>query len=131
MKIIYPAILTPCVSKEGFTIEIPDLKGCVSEGDDLEEAIQMGTDAACGYIISEIEDGNELPKPSNQAKIKLKKNQLTSLVVCDTEAYEEKYSSKIIRKNVSIPAYLNTFGEIHNINFSKVLKDALMKMACM
>ena len=131
MKIIYPAILTPCVDKEGFTIEIPDLKGCVSEGDNLEEAIQMGTDAACGYIISEIEDGNELPKPTNQSKIKLKKNQLTSLVVCDTEAYEEKYSSKIIRKNVSIPAYLNTFGEIHNINFSKVLKDALIKMACM
>ena len=131
MKIIYPAILTPCVNKEGFTIEIPDLKGCVSEGDNLEDAIQMGTDAACGYIISEIEDGNELPKPTNQSKIKLKKNQLTSLVVCDTEAYEEKYSSKIIRKNVSIPAYLNTFGEIRNINFSKVLKDALMKMACM
>lgn len=91
----------------------------------------MGTDAACGYIISEIEDGNELPKPSKQSKFKLKKDELLSLVICDTDTYEEKYSKKIVRKNVSIPAYLNTFGELHNLNFSKILKDALMKMACL
>lgn len=84
MKMIYPAVLTPCKEKEGYTIEVPDLKGCASEGDTLEEAIAMGTDAACGYIISEIEDGNDLPKPTNQSKIKLKKNQLISLVICDT-----------------------------------------------
>ncbi len=129
MKIIYPAILTPCEKKEGYTIVIPDLKGCVSEGDTLEEAIAMGTDAACGYIISEIEDGNDLPKPTKQNKLKLKKNELTSLVICDTDAYDEKYSKKIVRKNVSIPAYLNTYGEIHNLNFSKILKDALMRIA--
>ena len=131
MKIIYPAILTPCKIKEGYTIEVPDLKGCVSEGDSLEDAIAMGTDAACGYIISELEDGAELPKPSKQSKFKVKKDQLISLVICDTDAYDEKYSKKIVRKNVSIPAYLNTFGELHNLNFSKILKDALMKIACL
>ena len=131
MKMIYPAILTPCKKKEGYTIAVPDLKGCVSEGDTLEEAIAMGTDAACGYIISEIEDGNELPKPSKQNKFKLKKDELISLVICDTDVYDEKYSKKIVRKNVSIPAYLNTFGELHNLNFSKILKDALMKIACL
>lgn len=52
------------------------------------------------------------------------------MVVCDTDLYDERYSKKVIRKNVSIPAYLNTYGELHNINFSKVLKDALMKIAC-
>lgn len=130
MKIIYPAVLSPCEKKEGYTITIPDLNGCVSEGDTLEEAIAMGTDAACGYIISELEEGKSLPKPTNQSKIKLKKNQLTSLVVCDTDLYDERYSKKVIRKNVSIPAYLNTYGELHNINFSKILKDALMKIAC-
>ena len=45
------------------------------------------------------------------------------------DAYDEKYSKKIVRKNVSIPAYLNTYGEIHQLNFSKILKDALMKIA--
>ena len=43
MKIIYPAILTPCTNKDGYTIVIPDLKGCVSEGDTLEEAVVCDT----------------------------------------------------------------------------------------
>ncbi len=131
MKIIYPAILTPCENKKGYTIEIPDLKGCVSEGDTLEEAINMGVDAASGYIISEIEEGKTLPKPTEQRNLKLKKNQLTSLVICDTDVYDEKYSSKVVRKNVSIPAYLNTYGELHNINFSKLLRDSILKIACL
>lgn len=131
MRIIYPAILTKWEDGEGYTIRIPDLKGCVSEGDTLEEAIAMGTDAACGYIITELKEGNNIPKPSKQSNLKIKKDELTSLIICDTEVYDEKYSNKVVRKNISIPAYLNTYGELHNINFSKLLKDSLMKVACL
>lgn len=130
MRLIYPAILSKWDDGEGYTIRIPDLKGCVSEGDTLEEAIAMGTDAACGYVITELNDGNKIPKPSKQSKFKLKKNELSSLIICDTEKYDEKYSNKVVRKNISIPAYLNTFGELHNVNFSKLLKESLMKIAC-
>lgn len=131
MRIIYPAILTKWNDGDGYTIRIPDLKGCVSEGDTLEEAIAMGTDAACGYIITELKDGNKIPKPSKQSALRIKKDELTSLIICDTEKYDEKYSNKVVRKNISIPSYLNTYGELHNINFSKLLKDALMKVACL
>ena len=131
MRIIYPAILTKWDDGDGYTIRIPDLKGCVSEGDTLEEAIAMGTDAACGYIITELKEGNSIPKPSKQSNLKIKKDELTSLIICDTEVYDEKYSNKVVRKNISIPAYLNTYGELHNINFSKLLKDSLMKVACL
>ena len=131
MRIIYPAILSKWDDGDGYTIRIPDLKGCISEGDTLEDAIAMGTDAACGYIITELNDGNKIPKPSKQSSLKIKKDELTSLIICDTDKYDEKYSNKVVRKNISIPAYLNTYGELHNINFSKVLKDALMKVACL
>ena len=131
MRIIYPAILSKWDDGDGYTIRIPDLKGCVSEGDTLEDAIAMGTDAACGYIITELKDGNKIPKPSKQSSLKIKKDELTSLIICDTDKYDEKYSNKVVRKNISIPAYLNTYGELHNINFSKILKDALMKVACL
>ena len=46
MKLIYPAIFTPFLEKNGYTVFIPDLPGCVSEGDSLITAIEMGTDAA-------------------------------------------------------------------------------------
>ena len=62
MKLVYPAILTPCIEKEGYTIEIPDLPGCISEGKDMADAIEMGKDAACGWIIDELKNGNNIPQ---------------------------------------------------------------------
>ena len=61
MKLIYPAIFTPFDDSDGFTVEVPDLPGCVTEGDSLVEAIEMGTDAASGWILDEIEEGNSFP----------------------------------------------------------------------
>ena len=43
MKLVYPAVFTPCIEKEGYTVEVPDLPGCVTEGKDLVDAIEMGT----------------------------------------------------------------------------------------
>ena len=43
MKLVYPAVLTPCIEKEGYTIEIPDLPRCISEGKDMADAIEIGT----------------------------------------------------------------------------------------
>lgn len=54
MKLIYPAIFTPCIESNGFTVVVPDLAGCVTEGNDLENAIEMGIDAASGWILGEL-----------------------------------------------------------------------------
>jgi len=43
----------------------------------------------------------------------------------DMGAYAEKYGNKAIRKNLTIPAWLNTYAESKNINFSQVLQDSL------
>lgn len=83
MRIIYLAILSKWDDGDGYTIRIPDFKGCVSEGETLEETIAMGTDAACGYIITELKEGNKIPKPSKQSNLKIKKDELTSLIICD------------------------------------------------
>ena len=50
MKLLYPAIFYPCEEKKGYTVVVPDLPGCVSEGDSLADAILMGTDATCGWL---------------------------------------------------------------------------------
>ncbi len=45
-QLVYPAVFH--LAKEGgYSVEIPDLKGCVSEGDTLAEAIDMITESAC------------------------------------------------------------------------------------
>jgi len=52
-----------------------------------------------------------------------------SMLVLDIDAYAEKYGNKTVRKNITIPAWLNTYGEKNNINFSRILQDALLKRA--
>ena len=61
MKLVYPAVFTPCIEKEGYTVEVPDLPGCVTEGKDLVDAIEMGVDAASGWVLGELEEGNNIP----------------------------------------------------------------------
>ena len=51
------------------------------------------------------------------------------MLVLDMDSYSEKYGDKAVRKNITIPAWLNAYGEKNNINFSKVLQDALLKRA--
>lgn len=129
MKLIYPAIFTPCLEKNGYTVVVPDLPGCVSEGDSLINAIDMGTDAACGWILGELEDGNQIPSPTPHEQIETTVGSFVNLLVLNIDAYAEKYGNKSVRKNITIPAWLNTYGEANNINFSKVLQDALLQIA--
>ena len=130
MKLVYPAIFTACIEREGYTVEIPDIPGCVTEGKDLVQAIEMGVDAASGWILSELEKGNDIPKPSLREDIKLEdKNSFVNILILDIDSYAEKYSTKAVRKNITIPAWLNTYAEKNNINFSKVLQDSLLKIA--
>lgn len=129
MKLLYPAIFTPCVESDGYTVEVPDLPGCVSEGKDLAEAYDMGVDAASGWILDEIEDGNTYPAASRCQDILAPDGSFVSLLVLDMDAYAEQYGAKAVRKNITIPAWLNTYGEKNGINFSKVLQDALLQAA--
>lgn len=131
MKLVYPAVFTPCIEKEGYTVEVPDIPGCVTEGKDLVDAIEMGVDAASGWVLGELEEGNNIPAPSlRKENIKLEDPEsFVSMLVLDMDAYAEKYGDKTVRKNITIPAWLNTYGEKNNINFSRVLQDALLKRA--
>lgn len=129
MKLIYPAVLTPCLELEGYTVVVPDLPGCVSEGDSLIHALDMVVDAACGWILGELENGNSIPPPTPYEGVCVDIGSIVTPLVLDIDSYSEKYGDKTVSKNITIPAWLNAFGESHNLNFSKVLQDAIIKIA--
>ena len=128
MKLIYPACFYPCEEKKGYTVIVPDLPGCVSEGDSLADAILMGTDAACGWLLDELEDGNPLPKPTDNHSVSVEDDGIVSLLVLDIDSYAEKYGKNAIRKNLTIPAYMNTFVETHGLSLSQITQDAISNM---
>lgn len=128
MKLVYPAVLYPFSDNSGgYTVEVPDLEGCVTEGDNLVEAILMGVDAASGWILDEWEQGNTVPAASSYKSIIPRDGGIVNLLVLDMDSYTEKYGKKAIRKNLTIPAWLNTMAEAQNVNFSAILQNALVQ----
>ena len=130
MKLVYPAVFKPFTDQSGgYVVEFPDLPGCVTEGKDMEQAIEMGIDAASGWILGELEDGEHIPPASDYSEIAVENGCMINMLLLDIDAYEEKYGEKAVRKNLTIPAWLNTFAEKNNINFSKLLQETLFSMA--
>lgn len=127
MKLSYPVCLYP--NSNGYTVVIPDLKGCVTEGKDFSEAIFMAADAASLWVLDELEEGRTPPKASEPSQIKADEYEggIVSVVMLDMDTYAEKYGKKAVRKNCTIPAWLNTAAEEKHINFSAVLQSALME----
>ena len=129
-KLLYPACFYPCEEQEGYTVVVPDLPGCVTQGRSLLDAIGMAVDAASGWILDEMEDGNPIPPASKIEDVCAddRPGGFVNLIVLDINAYAEKYGEKAVRKNLTIPAWLNTYAEANNVNFSRVLQDALVAM---
>lgn len=126
MTLIYPACFYPFEDGKGYTVDFPDLPGCVTEGKTLAEAIEMAVDAASGWVLSSLEEGESIPAATDYKEVRLESDGIVNLIVLDIDAYSEKHSNKSVITNVTIPAWLKSAGEANHINFSKVLQDALL-----
>ncbi|MDR1184059.1 MAG: type II toxin-antitoxin system HicB family antitoxin [Coriobacteriales bacterium] len=128
MRLVYPAIFYEDAETGAYAVEVPDLPGCVSGGDTLADAVLMAEDAAAGWVLSELEDGVKMPVASPINAVNPDHGGFVSMIVLDMDAYAQKYGDKAVRKNLTIPAWLNTFAEANNVNFSQVLQDSLTDM---
>ena len=61
----YPITLSPLPQDEGggYMVTIPDLPGCIADGETVEEAIAEARDAFEAWTIAEQEDAGTLPAP--------------------------------------------------------------------
>lgn len=58
----YTIILDPDPEEGGYTVTVPSLPGCVTQGETLEEAIAMAKDAIRLFIETLIADGEPVPE---------------------------------------------------------------------
>lgn len=61
MPVLAYTVVFEAQPEGGFTVHVPALPGCVSEGDTLEEARTMAADAIRAYCESLVADGAPLP----------------------------------------------------------------------
>ncbi len=116
---VYPAIFH---EEDGYWVEFPDLHGCVTEGNTIEEAMSMAQEALGLWLVSQMEMGNELPAPSGIVDIHADDG-IVTYVSTDVDAYRR--DTRAVKKMLSIPAWLAKEAEARNISLSKVLQDAL------
>ena len=121
-KIYYPAVFHP--EEVGFSVFVPDVQGCATQGDTLEEATEMALDAI-GLCLEETKD---FPTPSLPSSIQTEPGDFVALVPFDALEYQKKYSSRAVKKTLTIPAWLNSLAEEHHVNFSSVLQSALKQL---
>ena len=57
----YTVILDPDLEEGGFTVTVPALPGCVTEGDTRQQALEAAREAIEAYLLSLIDDGQPLP----------------------------------------------------------------------
>ena len=126
MKLVYSAEFYPD-NEGGYTVIVPDLPGCITEGDSLEEAIKMGIDAASGWILGELQAGRAVPAASDPTDIHPDEGGCVGVLLLDMDEYSERWGNKAVRKNLTIPAWLNTAALARNTNFSAVLQEALIE----
>ena len=70
MKRVYPVIFTQ--TQDGFLIEVPDLE-ILTEGTDMENAIDMARDAISITLVSMEENNEVVPTPSAMENINVAK----------------------------------------------------------
>lgn len=126
MNYIYPAIFYPEDNGQ-FSVIFPDLNGLATYGDNLANAFAMAQEACGQYLFTSLRDGDSLPEASNISNVEKDEDAaFVNLVCVNLDEYARAYDDKAIKKTLTIPAWLNSACENAGINYSKVLRDALI-----
>ena len=148
MKVTYPVIFTDVDTN--ILIEVPDL-GILTESNEegkpkgsMADAITMARDAIGISCIEAEDNGKVVLHPSKMTDIDVSKgtfnedgtysstvsgepeSDIVSLVDVDLATYRRMLDNKTVRRNVTLPNWLNQEAEKSHINVSKVLQEALM-----
>lgn len=134
MKIVYPIFIKE--NDKEYLVYVPDLS-IYTEGDSFCDAIRMARDAI-GLALLDYEDrGIQYPEPSDAGKATdIAMNDADEMfdysdgvltyVDVDTISYRSKVRGKSVKKNCTIPEWLNKKAENAGVNFSRVLQEALI-----
>lgn len=132
MKGAYPTIFTKVRDeKDTVLVEVPDFD-ITTEGYGMADAIIMARDAIGQKGVLWEDEKRELPKPREMKDIDVAKGvfagtgeTIVSMVDIDFSEYRRKTENKAVRKNVTIPGWMDYEAEKADLNLSRILQDAL------
>jgi predicted RNase H-like HicB family nuclease len=120
---VYPAIFEH--GEDGITITFPDLPGAISCAGTEEEALFMARDALGAWVVANEDIGNAIPEPSQVAGVTCASGQSICLVEAWLPIFREEQRAGSVKKNVTVPIWLNALAEKAGLNFSQILQAGL------
>lgn len=123
-KYVYPAIFTP--EEKGYSITFPDLEGCFTCGDSLQDGLEMARDALALVLYGYEKEERLIPVPSERTAIRVSEGEFVNYVMCDTMEYRKRFNNRAVKKTLTLPEWLNEEAMALGINFSQVLQEALL-----
>lgn len=110
---------------DGISIEFPDLPGCLPCADNSEEAFQNAKEALGLHLFGMELDGEHIPEPTPIAHLQPEAGGVIAMVEVFMPSVRDRMNHKVVKKTLTIPAWLNRAAEAEGVNFSQVLQDGL------
>jgi len=108
------------------SVFFPDLPGCYSAADTLEDAIRNAKEAMGLHLYCMEKDGEEIPVTTSLRDIKLEKNEAAHVIDIFMPPMRERIKNRFVKKTLSLPAWLADKADEAGVNFSKIFQNALM-----
>ena len=123
MKTAYPIVMSK--GDKHIVVYIPDFN-INTQGTDYANAIEMARDAI-GIMGIDMEDEKKpIPIPSEFASIKLENtDDVVSLVDVDFTEYRKAHDNRTVRRNITLPSWLNDLADKSGVNVSGIAQKAL------
>ncbi len=125
-KYIYPAVFTKGEAK-GYCVTFPDLPGCITEGDTLEEAMLMAKEALALHLYGMEEDQDRIPQPTPPEKVSVADGSFVSLVEAWMPVIRDQIANRAVKKTLTIPKWLDDMAQKEKVNYSHILQAALKR----
>ena len=129
MKLKYPIAIEPGDEKTAFGVVVPDLPGCFSAGDSMEEAIENSKEAIASWIETTLDEGGKVTSPGKLSD-HLKNPDFVGWLWAVVEIDGALLDDKSERVNISLPrrilARIDRCAAVHGESRSGFLVNAAL-----
>lgn len=122
---LYPAVFN--YEEHGITVGFIDIPGAMSFANTEEEAVLAAKHILAQKICIIEEEGGEFPKPTPLSEVRLRSMQRVFQIDVWMPYYRARRKPQCAKKTLTIPSWLNVLAEHNNVNFSALLRKALMQ----
>jgi len=98
----YPVMIEAGDENTAWSVVVPDLPGCYSAGDTLDEAMAAVEEAAAAWMDATLDAGREIPRPST-VQVTMEKGDFSGWIVGYITVDPELLDDTIERVNISLP----------------------------